>query len=144
MYLDRVQKIHSWNLAIRYSDTAAGLFLVLQMVLVVIAFGIADQSLRTNTLKRLLLPGSIKPLLWGALTGIGVSFASSPLLLIFDEHTQFVRLLLDDPISLQTIVIVFLLGLPQPEAVRHSQWHSADLAAKRIAELSGLALAGMH
>jgi membrane protease YdiL (CAAX protease family) len=116
MYLDRVQKIHSWNLAVHYSDTAAGLFMVLQMVLVVIAFGIADQSLRANALRRLLLPDSIKPLLWGALAGIAVSFASSPLLLTFDQHAQFVRLLLEDPISLQTIVIIFLLGLLVPVA----------------------------
>jgi hypothetical protein len=58
-YLDRVGQIgqiKSWNFAIRYSDTAAGLFLVLQMVLVAVAFGIPQQRLKLKELKRLLLP----------------------------------------------------------------------------------------
>lgn len=116
MYLDRVRQIHSWNLAVRYSDTAAGLFLVLQMVIVVMAFGIADQSLRIETLKRLLLPDSIKLVLWGALAGVVVSLASSPMLLLFDKHAQFIHLLLDNLISFQTILIVFLLSLLVPIA----------------------------
>ncbi len=114
MYLDRPQQIHSWNLAVRYSDAAAGFFMVLQMIIVVIVFGIAEPSLRIEKLKRLLRIDSVKPLLWGALVGLVVCFISSPLFLLFDKHIQFVRLLLDNPFSFQTILIVFLLMLLVP------------------------------
>ena len=100
-YSDRIaqRSISTWNVAIHCSDTAAGLFLVLQMIFVLVVFGVGRQRLSSEALKRLLLPTSIKPILWGVLGGLIVSVASFPLLLSFDRHVQFVRLILDKPVS---------------------------------------------
>lgn len=115
-YSDKIAQtsISTWNLAIHYSDTAAGLFLVLQMIFVLVVFGVGRQRLGSEALKRLLLPTSIKPVLWGALGGLIVSVAAFPLLLSFDRHVQFVRLILDDPISFQTVLLFCLLGVFVP------------------------------
>jgi membrane protease YdiL (CAAX protease family) len=113
-YSDRIAQISTWNFAIHYSDTAAGLFLVLQMILVLVIFRIGRQKLSSEAMKQLLLPTSIKPVLWGALGGLIVSVAALPLLLSFDRHVQFVRLILDNPVSLQTILLFCLLGVLVP------------------------------
>jgi uncharacterized protein len=117
-YSDRIaqRSISTWNLAIHYSEISAGLFLVFQMLIVVVVFGVPQQSLRVETLKQLLQPGSIKAMLWGALVGAVVSVGAFPLLVLLDTHTQFVRLLLDNPLSFQTIFIVVLFGLFVPIA----------------------------
>jgi len=144
MYLDRVRLIHTWNLAIRYSDTAAGLFLVLQMVIVVVAFWVPRQSLRVATLKQLLRPNSIKPLLWGALAGVVVSVGAFPLLMLFDTHVQFVRLLLDNPLSFQTVFIIFLVGLLVPIATEVVfRGIIFDLLARRTNGLVALILSSL-
>lgn len=113
-YSDRIAQISAWNLAIHYSDTAAGLFLVLQMILVFVAFSVGRQRLSSETMKQLLLRTSIKPVLWGALGGLIVSVAAFPLLLSFDRHVQFVRLILDNPVSLQTVLLFCLVGVLVP------------------------------
>jgi membrane protease YdiL (CAAX protease family) len=113
-YSDRITQISTWNFAVHYSDTAAGLFLVLQMMLVLAIFTVGRQKLSPEVMKQLLLPTSIKPILWGALGGLIVSVAALPLLLSFDRHVQFVRLLVDNPISLQTVLLFCLLGVIIP------------------------------
>lgn len=115
-YLDRVQQIHTWNLAIHYSEIAAGLFLILQMICAVIVFSVPRQSWSVYTLKQLLLPHSVRPLLWGVVIGIGVSVGAIAFLFLFDKDVQFVRLVLDNPISFQTIFILILLGFLVPVA----------------------------
>jgi membrane protease YdiL (CAAX protease family) len=113
-YSDRIAHISRWNLAIHYSDTAAGLFLVLQMILVLVAFRVGRQRLSSEAMRQLLMPTSIKPVLWGALGGVIVSIAAFPLLLSFDRHVQFVRLILDNPVSLQTVLLFCLVGVLVP------------------------------
>ena len=113
-YSDRIRQVGTWNLAIHYSDTAAGLFLVLQMIVVLVVFGVGRQRLSSDVMKQLLRPTSIKPVLWGALVGLIVSVVAFPLLLSFDRHVQFVRLILDNPFSLETVLLTCLLGAIVP------------------------------
>lgn len=113
-YSDRIRQVGTWNLAIHYSDTAAGLFLVLQMIVVLVVFGVGRQRLSSDVMKQLLRPTSIKPVLWGALVGLIVSVVAFPLLLSFDRHVQFVRLVLDNPFSLETVLLTCLLGAIVP------------------------------
>lgn len=115
-YLDRVGEIKTWNLVVHYSDTAAGLLLVLEMIIAAAVFGIPQQRMQFEALKRLLVPTSLKSVLWGAASGVAVGVAILPLMLIFDQHVQFPRLLLDDPMSSQTLLLICLLGLLIPIA----------------------------
>lgn len=113
-YSDRIAQISTWNRAIHYSDTAGAIFLVLQMMVVLFVFRVGHQGVSSDALRKLLWPKSVRPVLWGALVGLVVSAAAFPLLMSFDGHVQFVRLILDNPISLQTILLFCLLGVLAP------------------------------
>jgi hypothetical protein len=80
------------------------------MAIAAAVFGIPQHRMRREALKRLLVPTSLKSVFWGALIGFIVCVAMLPMLLLFDGHIQLVRLLLDDPISLQSVLLLCLLG----------------------------------
>lgn len=116
-YLDKLAlhgQITSWNRAIHYLDTAAALFLILQMLVVIILYWGGQGRLSARSLYFFLRPTSAKPLLLGGLTGLGVYVAALPLLWVFDKDVQFVRLLINDMFSLRTILLMLLLGIIVP------------------------------
>ena len=86
------------------------------MVIAAAVFGIPQHRMRREALKRLLVPTSLKPVFWGALIGFIVCVSMLPLILLFDINIQLVHLLLDDPVSLQSVLLLCLLGLLIPVA----------------------------
>jgi membrane protease YdiL (CAAX protease family) len=116
-YLDRLalhDQIQSWNRAIHYLDTVAALFLVLEMLIVIILYWGGQGKLNFRSLYTLLRPSSSKPLLWGGLMGLTVYTAAFPLLWLFDKDVQFVRLVINDMLSVRTILLILLLGMIVP------------------------------
>jgi len=113
-YLDKIGHIATWNSAIHYFDTAAAVFLVIEMIVVFAAFRIGRHTINVDCVKKLVRPTSIGSVLWGLFAGALVSVAAFPLLTFFDKDVQFVRLLIDDPVSFQTILLACLLGALVP------------------------------
>ncbi len=116
-YLDNLvhtSQIAQWTRTIRYMDTAAAIFLVLQMIFVGVAYQLGHNTIELKALGRLQRPISLKPSLVGFLSGIAVYLLALPLLLRLDADVQFVPLILNNPFSIQSaaILILFICILP--------------------------------
>jgi membrane protease YdiL (CAAX protease family) len=97
-----------WTRFVGFLDVWAALFFVLQMLMVVASFRWGKVKLDVRTLIGALKPTSLTPLLLGSVAGVALYLVSLPLLVKFDSHNQFSRLITDNPFSLRSILLAFL------------------------------------
>jgi membrane protease YdiL (CAAX protease family) len=101
-------QIGQWTRTMRYLDTAAATFVILQMLFVGLAYRLGHNRVELKSLRLLQKPTSVKPLFVGLLSGMAVYLLGLPLLVRLDADVQFVPLLVNNPFSVQSVAILIL------------------------------------